>query len=161
MTSERADESCDLVLERELDVSASLVWACWTEPERVVKWFTPAPWQTVSCEIDLQPGGRFSTVMQSPEGEQFPNEGCILEVVPERRLTWTSVLTAGFRPTSPQNGADDLAFTATIELEPTGTGTRYRATAKHPDAATAQRHREMGFHEGWGAALDQLVALCS
>jgi hypothetical protein len=27
----------------------------------------------------------------------------------------------------------------------------------HRDPAGAAKHKEMGFHEGWGAALDQLV----
>jgi uncharacterized protein YndB with AHSA1/START domain len=29
----------------------------------------------------------------------------------------------------------------------------------HPDVATAQRHAEMGFYEGWGICIDQLEAL--
>jgi uncharacterized protein YndB with AHSA1/START domain len=29
----------------------------------------------------------------------------------------------------------------------------------HGNAADAQHHAELGFHDGWGAALDQLVAL--
>ena len=29
----------------------------------------------------------------------------------------------------------------------------------HWDEATAKRHEEMGFIEGWGACADQLVAL--
>ena len=33
--------------------------------------------------------------------------------------------------------------------------------AMHADAEGSKRHDEMGFHEGWGAALDQLVALMS
>ena len=38
-------------------------------------------------------------------------------------------------------------------------GTRYHAVARHADAETCQRHAAMGFHEGWGKALDQLVAM--
>jgi uncharacterized protein YndB with AHSA1/START domain len=31
----------------------------------------------------------------------------------------------------------------------------------NPDVDGAKRHAEMGFHDGWGAALDQLVELIS
>jgi hypothetical protein len=31
----------------------------------------------------------------------------------------------------------------------------------HADKAGVEQHIEMGFHEGWGAATDQLVALLS
>jgi uncharacterized protein YndB with AHSA1/START domain len=45
-----------------------------------------------------------------------------------------------------------------LTLEPRGAGTRYVATAMHRDEAGRKRHEEMGFAEGWGKALDQLVA---
>lgn len=145
----------DLLLEREVDVAPEDVWAAWTRPEQVVKWFTPAPWETVDCEIDLRPGGVFRTVMRSPEGEDFPNVGCYLEIVPNERLVWTSALAPGYRPLAEPAGG--LAFTAVISLEPTPTGTRYRALAIHPDAETCKRHDAMGFQDGWRAALTQLV----
>jgi uncharacterized protein YndB with AHSA1/START domain len=50
-------------------------------------------------------------------------------------------------------------MTAVITMKAEGSGTRYRAVAKHCDAATRQSHEEMGFHDGWGTALDQLVKL--
>ena len=43
-------------------------------------------------------------------------------------------------------------------MEPHGKGTKYTAIAMHKDTASRTKHEEMGFHEGWGAALDQLVA---
>jgi uncharacterized protein YndB with AHSA1/START domain len=50
-------------------------------------------------------------------------------------------------------------FTAMIELADQGQGTRYIATVIHADEAGCKRHAEMGFEAGWGAALDQLVAM--
>jgi uncharacterized protein YndB with AHSA1/START domain len=29
----------------------------------------------------------------------------------------------------------------------------------HGDEAASKKHEEMGFYQGWGSALDQLVAL--
>lgn len=160
MTDFTPNSDLDLVLERTIAVPTERVWDAWTQPALIMQWFTPAPWKTVGCEIDLRPGGRFDTTMESPEGERYPNAGCIIEVVTGRRLVFTSVLTEGFRPAAPSNGAGDLPFTGRIIIEPSGDGgTRYTAIAMHPDAETRQRHAEMGFHDGWGAALDQLVAL--
>jgi uncharacterized protein YndB with AHSA1/START domain len=109
------DPELDLVLERTVDVRPALVWAAWTRPELLVQWFTPRPWTTTDCKIDLRPGGRFDTVMRSPEGQEFPNAGCYLEVVPERRLVWTNALLAGFRPApaSATCGDEDASFTFT------------------------------------------------
>lgn len=150
------DPALDLLLERVVDVPRELVWAAWTTPEHLVKWFAPAPFTTTECEIDLRPGGIFRTVLRSPEGEEFSNTGCYLEVVENTRLAWTSVLWPGFRPASPR---PDLSCTAVISLECEGQATRYSALAMHGDADTRKFHAEQGFHEGWGTALDQLVAL--
>ena len=158
----RIDPKLDLVLERWVDVPKELVWAAWTTPEHLVKWFTPAPWKTVECEIDLRPGGIFRTVMESPEGQRFPGTGCYLEVVPNEKLVWTSALGPGYRPQikkAETGGCEDMYFTGVITLENAGTGTRYRAVAIHGDEETSKRHETMGFHDGWSAVLDQLVAL--
>jgi uncharacterized protein YndB with AHSA1/START domain len=157
------DPTTDLLLEREIDVPVDKVWAAWTTPELLVQWFTPAPWSTASVDIDLKPGGRFNSVMRSPEGELFPNQGCLLEIVPGRKLVFTSSLTEGFRPAkvtiTPGHDCADLLMTAVVMMEAAGGGTRYIAWALHPDATSQKRHADMGFEQGWGAALDQLVAL--
>jgi uncharacterized protein YndB with AHSA1/START domain len=162
------NSSFDLHLERLIDVPKEAVWRCWTEPALLLPWFCPLPWKTIACEIELRPGGVFSSTMQSPEGETMPtNSGCILEVVPNRRFTWTNALLPDYRPslTFEQCGTDDpgFMFTATIELDDhptaTGMGTRYRVRVQHANEAGAQKHAAMGFEAGWGAALDQMVSM--
>lgn len=158
----QTNSKLDLVLERVVDVPKDLVWAAWTQPEHLKKWFTPAPWQTVDVEIDLRPGGIFRTVMRSPEGQEFPGSGCILEVIPGEKLVWTSALGPGYRPNLTPASAkecDTFFFTAVILLEAQGDRTKYTAIAIHGDEASSMKHEEMGFPHGWGAALDQLVAM--
>lgn len=161
MTKIPFDPQTDLRIERVIDVPVELVWRAWTEPELIKQWFCPRPWGVSSCTIDLRPGGAFNTVMRSPEGQDFPNEGSILEVVPQRRLVWTDALTAGFRPANKGYASKGMGFSLTgvIELQPEGQGTRYTATALHANAEGAKQHAELGFMEGWNTALDQLVEL--
>jgi len=153
----------DLSFERIVDVPKELVWKAWTSPEHLKQWFTPAPWKTVDCEIDLRPGGIFRTVMLSPDGQEFPNSGCYLEVRENEKLVWTNALSSGFRPVSSSVAhAEKITtffFTATIALASHGSGTKYTAKVIHADEASCKRHADMGFEEGWGKALDQLVAL--
>lgn len=153
----------DLMLERVIDVPRELVWLAWTTPEKLMPWFCPLPWKTVECEIDLRIGGRFYTVMQSPEGQHFQNSGCYLEVIENEKLTWTNALEPGFRPanppeTSPGHECSEFLMTATIMLEAHGKGTKYTALIQHANAEACITHAKMGFEEGWGTCLDQLVA---
>jgi uncharacterized protein YndB with AHSA1/START domain len=148
----------DLRLERTVDVPKELVWAAWTTPEHVKKWFTPLPWTTVDCEIDLRPGGIFRTVMRAPEGQEHPNVCCILEVVENEKLVWTSALAPGYRPAHDAFPGVPL-ITAIMTMETVGKGTRYTATAIHMDEKNRKKHEAMGFHDGWGTVTDQLMEL--
>jgi uncharacterized protein YndB with AHSA1/START domain len=152
----------DLSFERIVDVPKELLWRGWTEPQLIKQWFTPVPWQTVDCEIDLRPGGMFRTVMRSPEGQDFPNLGCYLEVRENEKLVWTNAMLPGFRPVHSSAKTDstvEFLFSAMIELQTLANGTQYTATVIHADEAGCKQHAEMGFHEGWGKALDQLLEL--
>lgn len=150
----KVNPSLDLVLDRVIDVPVDLVWEAWTKPEHLKEWFTPRPWTVKECELDLRPGGIFRTVMCSPEGQEFPNVGCYLEIVPMKRLVFTSVLLPGYRPAVD----DELPFTGVVTMEKQGTGTRYIAMAIHRDEKGREQHEAMGFHQGWGTALEQMVA---
>jgi uncharacterized protein YndB with AHSA1/START domain len=146
------DPDLDLVLDRVVDVPPHLVWEAWTDPEHLKEWFVPRPWTIASIELDLRPGGIFRTVMRSPEGEEFDNPGCCLEIVEGKKLVFTDTLLPGFRP------APNPFFTAIVTIEPHGSnGTRYIAHAIHGTSENKTKHEEMGFHEGWGTVLDQMV----
>lgn len=146
----------DLVLDRVVEVPAALIWRAWTEPKHLMEWFCPKPWRTTKCEIDLRPGGIFSTVMEGPNGERSDDaSGCYLEIVPNERLVWTGLMGPGFRPTD--IARDVPVFTCVLTFTPEGKGTRYRAHVMHRDPGGRKAHAEMGFESGWDAALDQLV----
>lgn len=141
----------DLVLERTIDVPRELVWKAWTTPEHLKHWFVPKPWSVPECEIDLRPGGKFRTVMQSPEGVKNDNTGCYLQVIENELLVWTDGLLPDFRP------AAQSFMTAHLLFEDEGEGTRYTAIVLHKNEEDKTQHEQMGFHEGWGTVVDQLV----
>lgn len=159
------NEALDLYIDRIVDVPRDLVWKAWTDPELLKQWFTPKPWQTTDCEIDLRPGGVFGTTMKGPnEGEEFTGRGCYLEIVEGKKLVWTTALGPGYRPQPgyfEDKDSGQFYFTAVITMEDHEGGTKYRALVIHSDEAGKQKHETMGFHHGWGAALDQLVELMS
>ena len=141
----------DLVLEREIDVPVELVWKAWTTPDHLRQWFAPKPWEITACAMDLRPGGALTFTMRGPDGQEFPNTMCYLDIVPNQRLIFTDTMQAGFRPSA------NPFFTATLDLETRGSGTLYRACAIHGNPESRKKHEDMGFHGGWGTVLTQLV----
>jgi uncharacterized protein YndB with AHSA1/START domain len=98
-------------------------------------------------------------VLKSPEGQEFSNSGSYLEIIENELLVWTNALMPGFRPapTHKSEGRLEFFFTATIQLETHGPGTRYVVIVRHADEEGCRKQSAMGFQEGWGIALDQFV----
>jgi uncharacterized protein YndB with AHSA1/START domain len=158
MTLHAADhtDSLDLVITRVLRAPRAALWRAWTEPELLKQWWCPQPWTTEVRAFELRAGGAFHTFMQGPDGESSDNPGIFLEVLPQSRLVFTSMLSAGWRPAKPWMG-----FTAVIDMADEAGGTRYTATVMHPDEETRAQHDKLGFHAGWNMAISQLDDLAS
>ncbi|SFP88657.1 SRPBCC family protein [Tranquillimonas alkanivorans] len=144
------DADLDLRLERHLSAPPHAVWRAWTEADLLMRWFAPKPVRTEEATIEPRPGGRFYTRMVMPDGQEIAGDGCILAAEPDRRLVFTDALGPGWRP------AAAPFMTAIVTMEPDGDGTAYRAVVLHADRAAREKHEDMGFAQGWGAAADQL-----
>ena len=143
--------SYDLILKRNLKAPRAIIWRCWTEPALLQQWFCPKPWYVADSVIDLRSGGQFDCTMCGPDGERFLNQGLILEVMAQEKLVFTDLMMKGWRPTA------SGMFTAVVTFaDLPGGGTHYTALAMHRTLADRDRHAEMGFESGWGAAAVQL-----
>lgn len=147
------DANHDLTFERLIEAPRAVLWRCWTEPELIRQWFTPRPWTTPVVEVDVRPGGSSYMLFRGPEGEEFPNRGVYLEVVPGERLVFTDAYTEAWQPSAKP------FMTAIVTFADEAGGTRYTARVRHWSEEDRAQHEAMGFHEGWGKAADQLAAL--
>ncbi|KAA0700569.1 polyketide cyclase [Neorhizobium sp. P12A] len=141
---------------REFDAPCEKIFRAWTEPELLKQWFTPRPWTVSLAELDLRPGGASLVVMRGPNGEEFPNRGVYLEIIPNEKIVVTDAYVSAWVP------SEKPFMTAIVLLEDIGGGrTRYTWQALHWTAEDMETHEKMGFHEGWGKAADQLAELVS
>ena len=143
----------DLVLTRVIDAPPEKVYRAWTEPALLKQWFAPLPYTTPVAELDVRPGGACLVVMKSPEGQELPNPGVYLEVVPNRRLVFTNAYTKAWEP------SDKPFMTVVLTFEDRGGKTDYTALVRHWTMADRETHEKMGFHRGWAQCADQLAAL--
>ena len=154
MTAESAaSPDRDLVLTRLIDAPREKVYRAWTDPSLLRQWFAPLPYTTPVAELDVRPGGANVIVMRSPEGQDLPNRGVYLEVVPNERLVFTDAYSAAWVP------SEKPFMTVILTFEDEGGRTRYTARVRHWTEADRAAHEQMGFHEGWGQCADQLAAL--
>lgn len=145
------DPDTDLHFTRTLAVPRALIWDCWTKPEHIPNFFVPRPHKVTSVDIDLRVGGRFNTSFDV-DGHVMNNHGVYLEVITGEKLVFTDTYTEGWKP------AADPFMTAILLLsDAPGGGTTYTAIARHRDAEKCKTHADMGFYDGWGTVVDQLV----
>ena len=150
------DNDRDLVLSLVLNAPRDKIYRCWTEADLITQWFAPKPWSTPKAVVDVRPGGASLITMADEQGNEFPNPGQYLEVVPNERLVFTDAFVGDWQP------SEKPFFTAFIVLQDAGEGkAKYTAVARHWTVEDAENHKKMGFHEGWGICAKQLEALAA
>jgi uncharacterized protein YndB with AHSA1/START domain len=131
-----------LTLKRRLNAAPEKVYAAWTEPEKLSRWFGPDNGAVTLAETDVRVGGRFRVVFHTEDGEAHDVSGVYREVVPNEKL----VFTWAWRSTPERESL------VTIMIRPDGGGTSLTLThERFFDEAARDRHAY-----GWNGSLDKL-----
>ena len=93
-----------IVITRVFDAPRELVFAAWTRPEHLLRWWAPKGCSTPHCKVDLRPGGSFHYCMRTPEGRDIWGLGVYREIVaPERIVYVDSFADAQGNPVPPSD----------------------------------------------------------
>src|SRR5215470_10297789 len=87
-TVERTSERV-LVVTRTFNGPARIVFAAWTKPELLKRWWVPKSivgMSLLSCEADVRVGGKYRFVFGKDGAEVMAFHGRYLEVTPHSRL---------------------------------------------------------------------------
>jgi uncharacterized protein YndB with AHSA1/START domain len=136
-----------LRLERLIAAPPERVFALWTEPDQLVKWWGPEGFQLPASALEVRVGGRWRTTMRSPEGRLFTVSGVYRQIVPPNRLvlTWAWDDDNGVR-------GHETEITVTFERAPGGTRlTLVQQTFATTDARDRHSH-------GWLSSFVRLAA---
>jgi uncharacterized protein YndB with AHSA1/START domain len=125
------------------DAPREVVFAAWTQPDRLKRWWGPGFFETVFAEIDLRRGGRYELLLE-PGSMRLVGE--FREVTPPQRLVYTWRWVDGV--------PDTRESLVTIEFRQAGTGTE--VVLVH-DSFVGPGPVEM-YDEGWRSGLDKLRA---
>ncbi len=79
----------EILTERVFAAPAERVWAAWTDPALIVRWWGLRDSDTRVEELDLRPGGRWRFVERNQDGSEAAFRGVYREVTPPARLVYT------------------------------------------------------------------------
>jgi uncharacterized protein YndB with AHSA1/START domain len=131
-----------LTLKRHLKASPAIVFAAWTDPEKVKRWMGPGEITASVAECDARSGGRYRWVMRKPDGEELEVGGVYREVVPNEKL----VFTWAWKSTPERESL------VTVLFKPDGDGTLLTLTHEQfIDGEARDAHQG-----GWNSALDKM-----
>ena len=132
-----------LTVKRRLNAPPAKVYAAWTDPEKIARWFAPANAKTdsVQADIDARIGGRFR-ISYSTDDEYYEVGGVYREVVPNQRLVFSWAW----------HSTPERESQVTVTLKPDGDGT---LLTLHHEQLFDQAARD-GHERGWTGMLDNL-----
>ena len=84
----------EIVMHREFNAPARVVFDVWTKPEHVRKWYGVRQTTVTVCDIELRVGGSWRWVIVKPNGMEIAFSGVFLEIDPPHRLQRTEVFEA-------------------------------------------------------------------
>lgn len=122
------------------------VFAAWTDWRPISRWWAAKSYTTLSCEMDVRPGGAWRRRLRRPDGTILVEHGIYREVVPPERLVFT-YNSEGANPVEPET-------VVTVTLSKLSNG-RTRLTLRHSGIDSDAAH---AIHEaGWSRCFDRFT----
>ena len=139
-------EDTQILITREFDAPARLVYRAWTEPELVRRWWSGDRGEVTSAEIDLRVGGTWRYVMTATGGFEVAFHGEYREIVPAERVVSTEVF----------EGMPDAEALDTITFTEVDGRTTVRMLVQHSSQEHRDAHINSGMEEGMQESLAHL-----
>ena len=138
-----------ILITREFDAPARLVWEAFTNPEHVRRWWHAGRGEMTVCEIDLRVGGRWRYAMDVPGMGEVGFHGEYREIAPHERLVSTEAYEG-------IPDADANAAVNTMTLEEAGGRTIVKILTEHVTKEGRDMHINSGMEAGMQDAFDLL-----
>ena len=133
---------------RDYDAPRELVFAAWSDPAHLNRWFAPNGC-TVECQLDFRVGGAIKTLIRHPQFGACECQGAYLEIVKPERIVYSLL--------SPEHCLKDGWPSETI-VTVTLTEARGKTTLTLQQTVPLELAKRTGAYPSWLEMLDRLVA---
>jgi uncharacterized protein YndB with AHSA1/START domain len=140
---------------RAFDAPVEQVWKAWTDSTMLDMWWAPKPWKARTKSMDFREGGFWLYCMEGPNGEQSWARVDYQMIEEGKRFFALDSF-------CDENGNRNNDFASMLwknEFIKTGSGTRVEVEITFDNEADLHKILEMGFQEGFAAALGNLDEL--
>ncbi|GGF24881.1 SRPBCC family protein [Flavobacterium limi] len=145
-------ENSTVNVKREFRAPISNVWAAWTEPELLDKWWAPAPWKSRTKNMDFKVGGQRLYAMVGPEGEEHWAIADYTSISPKTNFKYLDAFSDSEGNLNTDFPRSDWNVTFTEQ----GSATFVDVAIKHDKLSDLEMIIEMGFKEGFTIAMEGL-----
>jgi uncharacterized protein YndB with AHSA1/START domain len=148
-------ENKKIRVERDFEAPLGIVWAAWTESHLLDQWWAPKPWQAKTKKMDFTEGGYWLYAMIGPDGSKMWSKADYKSIIPLRTFSGKDSFC------DEEGNIDDkfpTSFWTVDFLEKTGS-TKLYIEITFNEFADLEKYIEMGFKEGFTAALENLDIL--
>jgi uncharacterized protein YndB with AHSA1/START domain len=148
---------------RIFDAPRDLVWAAWTDPKHLARWWGPKGFTIVKCEIDLRPGGVFHYALKSPDGKVMWGKLTFREILPPKEMVVVVAFSdeKGGVSRHPLSSSWPLQTLSIMTFEEMGGTTKLTIQWSPLNPTAEERHTFAGgmegMKQGWGGTMDQLA----
>jgi uncharacterized protein YndB with AHSA1/START domain len=143
-------ENFSLEIQRFIKAPRDRVYAAWTDPEQLKKWFGPENVKTRDLTADVRVGGQFRWDCTDPEGKEVTISGEYRELQPGRKIVFT------WKHEENEDWKNHNSI-VTVEFFDREEGTEVHLThEKLPNEASRDDHAQ-----GWTSVLDKLEKFLS
>jgi PhnB protein len=142
-------------VKREFNSAVANVWAAWTRPELLDQWWAPKPYKARTRTMDFRVGGMWLYAMVGPDGQEIWCKADYLSIEDQKSFSGRDAF-------CDEHGVVTDDFPGSIwntSFKPVGEATSVNIEISYKNLSDLEKIIQMGFKEGFTAALGNLDEL--
>jgi uncharacterized protein YndB with AHSA1/START domain len=142
----------EFTMERIFHAPRELLFEAWSDPNHLVHWWSPKPWEVTVCKVDFRPGGLWVYGMKGPDGSESWGRAIYREIVKPERIVFVDSFADD--QGNPLSGMPEMVIT--VDFIDLGDQSKIKFNCAFANEADLQKTVGFGMVEGLNQCFAQL-----